>query len=209
MLFPVDLAPTKSSGPRPARLRRGVITRHALRSSNVVPIYVVDDEEGLTELYTLFLTGRGYAVRAFNHRAEALTALSTDGIRPALLVMDYFGASMPVNQFIRACRVIHPRLRILMASGLSESDARFSGARPDRFIQKPFTAEEFLRSVAAALAGVFPGPSLRPKQQHSNEGRQRNTIPPEDGERMRLDIAEEPLHSDKGNNRGHQEPKQQ
>jgi len=39
-----------------------------------------------------------------------------------------------------------------MASGYSQTDLRFSQAIPDRFVQKPFTAEVLLQEVKAALA---------------------------------------------------------
>jgi len=116
-------------------------------------IYVVDDAEGLPELYSLFLKGTGCIVRAYNHRAEALAALIVDRKTPDLLIMDYLGDSMPVERFMQCCRVVHPSLRILMASGLSQTDVQFfSRVRPNRFLRKPFTAEEFLQEVGAALA---------------------------------------------------------
>jgi CheY-like chemotaxis protein len=136
----------------PARCsRRNADPGCAPRKDSQVMIYVVDDEEGLTELYTHFLKGTGYGVRAFNRRAKALKALIEDRMRPDLLISDYVGDSMSVDRFMQCCRVVHPALRILMASGFSERDVRFSGSKPDRFIQKPFTAEEFLREVSAAL----------------------------------------------------------
>ena len=115
-------------------------------------VYVVDEAEGMTELYTLFLKGTGCIVRGYNHRLDALAALMADRTRPDLLIMDYFGDSMPVDQFLRRCLVIHPSLRILMASELSPGDVMSFCVRPDRSIQKPFTADEFLQEVRAALA---------------------------------------------------------
>ena len=46
----------------------------------------------------------------------------------------------------------YSELRILMASGVGQTEVRFSRAKPDRFIQKPFTPEEFRQEVMAALA---------------------------------------------------------
>jgi hypothetical protein len=46
----------------------------------------------------------------------------------------------------------HPALKILMSSGLSEREVRSYCLRPDRFLRKPFTAEQFVREVSAALA---------------------------------------------------------
>jgi CheY-like chemotaxis protein len=114
-------------------------------------IYAVDDLPFLTELYTRLLTTAGHVVRTFNERGKALAALEKDRTRPALLITDYLGLSMPVNQFMEACRSVHPRLRILMASGFNPSEMQFSRVKPDRFIQKPFTAEEFQQVVKAAL----------------------------------------------------------
>jgi CheY-like chemotaxis protein len=115
-------------------------------------IYVVDDEPGLTDLYTIILQERGYVVRAFDSRIEALAQLKGDRRKPDLLIMDYFGHAMSVDGFMQRCLRAHPNLRILVASGFSSIDAKFLYIRPDRFIQKPFTAEEFLQEVAATLA---------------------------------------------------------
>ena len=127
-------------------------------------IYVVDDAAGVTELYTLFLKETGCIVRTYNDRAEALVALMKDRTRPDLLITDYLGDSMPVDRFLQYCLVVHPSLRILMATELSQRDVRSSCVRPDRFIQKPFTADEFLQEVRAALEySNLPG-SLYPRE---------------------------------------------
>jgi CheY-like chemotaxis protein len=123
----------------------------APRMTTAPLIYAVDDVPELTGLYTMLLEPLGYVVKPFNDRAEALAALEAERMKPELLVTDCLGVSMPVDQFVKRCLVVHPSLRILMASGLNQTDGRFSYVRPDRFLQKPFTAEEFLREVRAAL----------------------------------------------------------
>src|SRR5262245_9852180 len=115
-------------------------------------IYVVDDVPEVTELYTTLLETAGYTVRAFNDRAEALAVLKTDKRQPDLLITDYRGISMSVDQFLHACRAAHPNLPILMASGFNRRDMRLSRVGPDRFIRKPFTPEELQQEVRAALA---------------------------------------------------------
>ncbi len=124
------------------------------RSVERALIYVVDDEPDLTGLYTLFLKGTGYTVQAFNHRARALAALALASEKPDLLVMDYLGHTMPVDRFIHGCRVAHPDLPVLVASGLCLSAASVSRLQPARFLQKPFTACEFLREVRASLVAL-------------------------------------------------------
>ena len=125
----------------------------AARAKKIEPrsIYIVDDLPRLTELYTRLLEPIGFPTRTFNDRTEALNALKTDRKPPLLLITDYLGPSLPVDQFLQSCRLVHPSLRILMASGLAQSQMRFSEAKPDRFLQKPFTAAELQREVRAAL----------------------------------------------------------
>jgi DNA-binding NtrC family response regulator len=148
-------------GFRPAPNRHSPATIHDSRGTSHCStprwaggalIYLVDDEQGLTELYSLFLKGAGHRVRLFNCRADALAGLKADSEKPDLLITDCLGDTMPIHLFIQRCRLFHPALRILMATGLSENDARYYCLRPDRFLQKPFTADRFIREVTAALA---------------------------------------------------------
>jgi DNA-binding response OmpR family regulator len=106
----------------------------------------------LTELYTLVLEAAGYAVKAFNDRAQALVALKTNIEKPDLLITDYRNTTIPVESFMRACVIIHPTLRILMASGLALSQIRLFEMRPNRLIQKPFTPHELVLEVERTLA---------------------------------------------------------
>ena len=131
------------------RVSTSGIDRETMESALV---YVVDDEPRLLDLYTIILEANGYAVRAFSNRIEALAELKGAVRKPDLLIMDYLGHTLAVDEFMKYCLRAHPGLRIVVASGFSQVDARFSGVRPDRYLQKPFTAEEFLREAEAALA---------------------------------------------------------
>ena len=117
-------------------------------------IYAVDDMPSLTELYSSLLHPIGYAVKTFNDRINALVALKADRTRPALVITDYLGRSMPVDEFMHACRVIHPGVRILMASGLHPQAMRLRLTKPDRLIHKPFSPEQFQDEVRSVLAEI-------------------------------------------------------
>jgi CheY-like chemotaxis protein len=145
-------AATRAESAETFRLEQNAFASIADEKEESCLIYVVDDEPGLTDLYTIILEERGYVVRAFESRIEALAQLKGDRRKPDLLIMDYFGHAMSIDGFMQRCLSAHPNLRILVASGFSPIDARFLYVRPDRFIQKPFTAEEFLCEVKAALA---------------------------------------------------------
>src|SRR5262245_37630795 len=128
------------------------MTRLKILADTAPTIYVVDDLPFLSDLYTSLLQTFGYQVKAFNDRAQALLALRADWNKPSLLISDYRGLSMSVDQFLQQCLVVHPALRILMVSGFRRTDLHFSQAEPDRFIEKPFTPEELHREVKALLA---------------------------------------------------------
>ena len=121
------------------------------RTTETPLIYVVDDMPNLTELYTILLEEIGCVVRAFNDRAEALAVLKTTTEKPDLLITDYLGHSIPVDEFIHDCLVVHPTLRILMASGFDQTVMRVPQIRADRFIPKPFDPEDLQQEVRAAL----------------------------------------------------------
>jgi DNA-binding NtrC family response regulator len=133
------------------RLEESLSQKNASRTSAYC-IYAVDDAPCLTELYATLLEATGYQVRVFNDRQTALAAIRSAGTRPDLLITDFRGLSMAVDHFMHQCIALNPNLRILMASGFNESEIRLSGVRPDRFLQKPFTAEELRHEVRAALA---------------------------------------------------------
>src|SRR5262249_50807790 len=126
------------------------------QASPAPSIYVVDDEAQLTGLYTVLLEAEGYIVTSFNDRAEALAALRAQRAAPDLLISDYSGLSMPVDEFLQQCLAIHPGLKILMVSGFNETNMHFDQARPDRFIEKPFAIEEFTQEISGMLASRDP-----------------------------------------------------
>ena len=127
-------------------------SKSVLRTAGGPTVYAVDDDGELTELYVIVLDAAGYRVKAFIDRAEALAALQRETKLPDLLITDYRGRSMFADQFLRECLAVHPSLRILMASGFDQADAEFFRIRPNRFIRKPFTRQEFLQEVSATLA---------------------------------------------------------
>ena len=136
----------------PEKLARAPRLSSAMRRTPAGPpaIYVVDDLPRLTELYATLLSDTAYPVKTFNDRTTALAVLKCDRA-PLLLITDYAGSTMPVGSFIQEFRRVHPRLPILMASGFDRDQMQFSTCRPDLFLQKPFTAQEFRQAITALL----------------------------------------------------------
>jgi CheY-like chemotaxis protein len=118
---------------------------------NETLVYAVDDTPCILELYVALLESFGCMAKAFHDRAGALSALEAEQRKPDLLITDYYGGTVPVHQFMRQSKALHPRLRILMASGVCDPDLGDASAMPDVFIPKPFTNEEFKRAVRVVL----------------------------------------------------------
>ena len=88
---------------------RGRSEELSLLSDTSMPafIYVVDDNQDLTELYTTLLQTAGFSVRPFNERAEALASRLKHHPR--------------IDKRAARPECAHPALRILIASGFHES----------------------------------------------------------------------------------------
>ena len=115
-------------------------------------IYAVDDAPYLVQLYSAVLRPAGFILKTFTDRADALATLRTDECKPTLLITDFHGVSMSVEEFMSRCRVIHPSLKILMVTGFDKTALRFCRERPDQFLQKPFALDELQRRVRAVMS---------------------------------------------------------
>ncbi|MDB6058576.1 MAG: hypothetical protein JWO95_2420, partial [Verrucomicrobiales bacterium] len=62
------------------------------------------------------------------------------------------GHHIPTGSFVQSCLEFHPRLRVMVVTGLHSLDRQFSSVKFDCVLQKPFTAETFMDAVSAALA---------------------------------------------------------
>jgi DNA-binding NtrC family response regulator len=115
-------------------------------------VYVVDDLPCLVELYAVVLEADGHQVKTFSDRNAALAALAADEEKPSLLITDHRNSSMSTEDFLHGCRVTHPPLRILMATGFEPYQVRSAAIIPEGFLKKPFTFEELRDEVRALLA---------------------------------------------------------
>ena len=107
-------------------------------------IYVVDDRPDLVEVAKTSLEMAGYSVHGFVNPVSALAALRDRHTPiPALLVTDFDMPEMNGLELIRACRCLHPELKILVLSGtVKESEIMSDSVKVDRFLAKPYQISE-------------------------------------------------------------------
>jgi CheY-like chemotaxis protein len=116
-------------------------------------IYVVDDEPVLLELVSVILEPLGYTIETFRGAESALQAFKIAEPPPDLLITDYAMHAMTGLDLVEACRQIRPSQKALVVSGTVGADIfRDAPVKPDRFLAKPYQAQQLVEAVAAVLA---------------------------------------------------------
>jgi len=140
-----------SSRAAPLEAVSSVVTAPARRASATV--LLVEDEAGVRRLSKRILENAGYRVleAANGDDAEKLFALQADSID--LVVTDVIMPGCGGPELLSRLQARAPALRALYMSGYTEQSAAHKAGINHRlpFVQKPFTAAEFVRQVREAL----------------------------------------------------------
>jgi two-component system, cell cycle sensor histidine kinase and response regulator CckA len=121
-------------------------------------ILLVEDEEAVRAIATRSLELGGFRVLQAADGVSALEAIGRHG-PPQLVLTDLMMPGMGGAELGRRLRERWPALPILFMSGYSAEDLHRQGAVESGkvTVQKPFTPDGLIRSVAAALAQVATG----------------------------------------------------
>lgn len=139
-----DAAP-KSPAVRDEPLPRGAGER----------ILVVDDESPVRDVTRRTLEEYGYAVETAADGAEAVAVYAKLAGAVKLVLLDMMMPVMDGAMTIRALRKLDPGVRIIATSGIAGHalDPEGSLGLVEAFLQKPYTADRLLRTIAIVLAG--------------------------------------------------------
>jgi CheY-like chemotaxis protein len=129
-------------------------TPNTEKSSEVLRILLVDDEETVRETTAVLLRGNGYEVYTCSDGREAVEYYDKAWRQTELVILDM---NMPVmngrDAFIRM-REINPEVRVILSTGFSlDASAREildEGARA--YIQKPFRIGELVERIEKVLS---------------------------------------------------------
>lgn len=106
----------------------------------------------LLELATLILQPLGYEVQTFRDPARALLSFTSSRPRPDLLITDYSMHRMDGLGLIEACRRLEPQQKVLLVSGtVGPEITEQARAKPDRFLAKPYQANQLIDLVQSLL----------------------------------------------------------
>ncbi|MGB5039068.1 MAG: PAS domain S-box protein [Blastocatellia bacterium] len=118
-------------------------------------ILVVDDESPVRDVTRRTLEEYGYAVETAADGAEAVAVYAKLGGSVKLVLLDMMMPVMDGAMTIRALRKLDPGVRIIATSGIAGHalDPEGSLGLVEAFLQKPYTADRLLRTIAIVLAG--------------------------------------------------------
>ena len=116
-------------------------------------ILVVDDEESIREITRGTLETFGYTVLTASDGTEALALYADNKNEIAVVLTDMVMPFMDGPATIRALQRMNPQVRIIAASGLGAGQRAGEGALEgvSVFLNKPYTAEKLLKTVAQVL----------------------------------------------------------
>lgn len=136
----------------------GLAENTSLATGETAPlIYVVDDETVLSEMAAVVLRVHGYSVETFTTAEAALAAFASAQPHPSLIITDYAMLQMTGLKLIAECRRMDPAQKAILISGTqAEQVYRDAPCKPDRFLAKPFRAQELLAAVEAVVAAPKP-----------------------------------------------------
>jgi signal transduction histidine kinase len=123
-------------------------------TSNGETILVVEDEDAVRSIVTRVLARSGYHVISAEHAHAALTLVDSFTSPIALMLTDIVMPGMNGHELAATMRQRRPDTRILFMSGYSAEADRFGDedGSVQTLLSKPFTPDELVRRVRAALA---------------------------------------------------------
>jgi CheY-like chemotaxis protein len=116
-------------------------------------ILVVEDEAPMRKLVVSILRSAGYSVLEAENPAEAAAQFGADLFGVDLLFTDVYMPSMLGPEFARELLSMRPDLKVVFATGSNQDAiAKTMHLVPhERFLQKPYSAEELRQAVKAAF----------------------------------------------------------
>lgn len=122
--------------------------------SQKLKILIVDDDENISELITLYLTKECFDTRCVHDGLEAISAF--DEYQPDLILLDLMLPGMDGYQVCRELRT-RSKVPIIMLSAKCEVFDKVLGLElgADDYIEKPFDNKELVARVKAVLRRFY------------------------------------------------------
>lgn len=141
--------PASDGAPVPVR---EPVAQDDLSGSGV--ILVVDDEDLVRRIAQASLEAHGYTALLASDGRSALDVVAVSGDRVRAVLLDLTMPGMTSEETVKHLRSLQPTIPVIITSGYGESEImqRFEATGISGFLQKPYTAEQLVRCISAALS---------------------------------------------------------
>jgi two-component system cell cycle sensor histidine kinase/response regulator CckA len=134
----------------------------------VISVLILDDDPGVLELASIYLSKKGYSTLACASPASALEKFREAGGSIDVLVADVTLAGASGIETACQLKAVAPQLKILFVSGyaldeLGDSDLALIHLLPAdsvRYLRKPYSSKDLLEQIAG-LSSTLPQPGIR------------------------------------------------
>jgi len=118
-------------------------------------ILVVDDEDGIRSSLKGILSDEGFAVFDSGDSSSALTLI--DQLRPRLVLLDVWMPEVDGIELLRKIKQSSPQTDVIMISGHGNIQSAVTAIKLGAadFIEKPFSVEHLLNTIARVLADSY------------------------------------------------------
>ena len=117
---------------------------------DIQKVLIADDEKHIREILKMYCEKEGFDVIEAADGAEAILKVQSE--KPDILILDIM---MPVMDGLEVCKQVRKMsdLPIIMVTAKDDDDERIAGLEigTDDYITKPFSVEELLARIRAAL----------------------------------------------------------
>lgn len=118
-------------------------------------IYIIEDEESISKLISLYLTKEQMDSKAFFNAEDALCELKNNGRQPNLIILDLNLPGMSGFDFLEEIKKFYqkemPSVMILSARDTDEDIIKGLGYGADEFVTKPFSPGVLMARIKANL----------------------------------------------------------
>ncbi len=118
-------------------------------------IMIVDDEQAIVSLLSVFLEDIGYNVETFTSAPLALEAFKQAPNQVDILISDLAMPKMSGAELVREIRSIRNDIPVIMLTGLlsPEGQKAIKECRPDLVLEKPLNLKALNRAIQGLMAG--------------------------------------------------------
>lgn len=117
-------------------------------------ILIIDDEEGIRDLYRLELENEGYDVFTAPGSKEALRILKSEGID--LVILDIRLKGENGLELLQKMSGSHPQIPVIISSAYSSYRSDFSSWLAEGYVVKSTETGELLEEVKKVLRKFYP-----------------------------------------------------